>query len=99
MTIPPPSKPTRAASEGRTMPFELGKSYQTQEGKTVTIVAVDDTPGYECVQGDDPIEEGGGWRYNRAGPDRGRVTGTAHDWSDPRDLIPARAASEEADHG
>lgn len=32
-----------------------------------------------------------GWRYNRDGVDRGRVTGTSHDHSDPRCVIPEPA--------
>lgn len=74
-----------------TKPLELGRSYLTQAGAAVTIVQVmnDDLPGYECVQGDDPSENApeGVWRYNRAS-DRGRVTGSAFDMSDPRNLIP-----------
>lgn len=31
-----------------------------------------------------------GWRYNRDS-DRGRVTGSAHDFSDPRNVIPESA--------
>jgi len=70
-------------------PFEVGKTYKTREGKSVTIINATDLPGYEGVQGDDPLDGNpeGGWRYNRAS-DRGRVTGSAFDMSDPRNLIP-----------
>jgi hypothetical protein len=75
-----------------TKPFELGKTYLTQAGERVTIIAVNDTPGYETVQGDDPLggDPKGGWRYNRES-DRGRVTGSTFDMSDPRNLIPEPA--------
>lgn len=78
-----------------TKPFELGKTYLTQAGQPVTIKAVSNTPGYECVQGDDLSSWTPGvfkwvWRYNRES-DRGRVTGSAFDMSDPRNLIPEPA--------
>lgn len=77
--------------------FEVGKTYKTQGGQSVTIIAASGIPGYETVQGDDPInfEQPGGHRYNRPSSDLGRVTGTAHDWSDPRNLIPERATELE----
>jgi hypothetical protein len=84
-------------------PFEVGKMYKTQAGESVTIIETkNDLPGYECVRGCDhgtdnphyPRYEGAtgrwhtsGWRYNRES-DRGRVTGSAFDMSDPRNLIP-----------
>jgi len=80
-----------------TKPFELGRTYLTRAGRSVTIIAVSDVPGYECVQGDDhpPGDPKGGWRYNRAS-DRGRVTGSAFDMSDPRNLIPEFADAPKA---
>lgn len=63
-------------------PFIPGKTYKTKDGRDVTITGISPTRGYECVQGDDGI-----WRYNR-GDDRGRVTGSAFNMSDPRNLIP-----------
>jgi len=70
--------------------FELGKTYMTNAGVAVKIVGVVDTKGYECVQGDDFGDDPkGGHRYNRPG-DLGRCTGTDHDGSDPRNLIPER---------
>lgn len=98
---------------GDTLPFELGKSYQTNEGKTVKCIELHDTPGYETARFDDgtlrwyhrggwPRHDGtiepvtwhvgtSGWRYNRDS-DRGRVTGTEFDHSDPRCVIPERAS-------
>jgi len=80
-----------------TKPFELGKTYKTLGGKDVTIVAIKGVPGYETVEGDDlspnvPADERphGIHRYNRAS-DRGRVTGSAFDMSDPYNLIPEPA--------
>ncbi len=79
-------------------PFELGKTYRTQAGSWVKIIEINNTPGYETVRGDDHepdwIDDKGkahtlGWRYNREGKnERGRCTGSAHDFSDPRNLIP-----------
>lgn len=77
--------------------FELGKSYRTQGGNVVTVVKVNnENRGYETVQCDDPIngDPEGGHRYNRPG-DLGRVTGTNHDGSDPRNLIPEIAVDLE----
>lgn len=69
-------------------PFELGKTYRTLGGNMVTIIAVkNDLPGYETVQGDDRDRPESGHRYNRPG-DLGRTTGTDHDWTDLRNLIP-----------
>jgi hypothetical protein len=64
-------------------PFELNATYRTKGGELVKIIEVSThLPGYECVKGEDDI-----WRYNRPN-DRGRVTASAHDMSDPRNLIP-----------
>jgi hypothetical protein len=70
------------------LPFELGKSYPRRDGKMVKIVKVNDQhKGYETVQGDDAEAPHLGARYNRDS-DRGRSTGTAHDFSDPHNLLP-----------
>ena len=80
-----------------TKAFEVGKTYLTQDGRRVTIKAASNTPGYECVQGDDLHRHDDTgvwiwvWRYIRAS-DRGRVTGSAFDMSDPRNLVPEPAA-------
>jgi len=63
-------------------PFLLCSSYRTKAGQWVRIVDESTLKGYECVKGDDGI-----WRYNRES-DRGRVTGSAFDMSDPRNLLP-----------
>lgn len=74
--------------------FKLGQSYQTQGGATVTVIAVNNVKGYETVQCDDREDEKGGHRYNRPG-DLGRCTGTDHEGSDPRNLIPLPAVDLE----
>lgn len=87
-------------ARGPTKPFEVGKAYQTHEGKTVTCVELSTTRGYECARFDDgetvPAPNGvgtntTGWRYNRD-QDRGRCTGSAGDHSDPRCVIPESAS-------
>ncbi len=74
--------------------FEVGKTYKTQGGQEVTITAETTRRGYECVQGDDREDDERGYRYNRPG-DLGRCTGTNHDGSDPRNLIPELATDLE----
>jgi len=61
--------------------FEVGKRYLTQGGETIEILAETHLEGYECVKGSDDI-----WRYNRPS-DLGRVTASAFDMSDPRNLV------------
>jgi len=70
-----------------TKPFVVGNTYRTQGGKEVTCLELHDHPHYESARFDDPVTDAGGWRYNRDS-DRGRVTGTDHSWSDPRNVIP-----------
>jgi hypothetical protein len=77
----------KAYSIQGSLPFELGKSYPRRDGKMVKIIAVNNTPYYETVQGDDGVAGHLGFRYNRPG-DRGRCTGTASDFSDPLNLLP-----------
>lgn len=60
----------------------------------MTVIAVNNTKGYETVQCDDRADERGGHRYNRPG-DLGRCTGTDHEGSDPRNLIPEKAVDLE----
>ena len=70
----------------RTKPFTLGKTYKTQGGDAVLIIAVSDKHvNYATVQGDDGL-----WRYNRP-DDRGRVTASAFDMSEPLNLVPEPA--------
>jgi len=62
--------------------FEVGKTYKTQEGKDVKIMqAKFINSDYHCVEGDDGV-----WRYARPS-DAGRVTASAFDMSDPRNLV------------
>lgn len=71
--------------------YEQDLIYRTLEGKWVKVIAVkDETKGYETVQCDDRRTPDGGHRYNRTThvEDNGRCTGTAHDFSDPRNLCP-----------
>lgn len=71
-----------------TLPFVVGQTYQTKGGKSVTITEDNSDrigPSYWCIRGDDDI-----WRYNRES-DRGRVTGSAFDMSDPLNLVPLAA--------
>ena len=69
--------------------FQVGKSYRRADGLIVTIVARNELPSYKCAQGDDISETTGQgiWRYNRASEKPGRVTGSPHDFSDPRNLL------------
>lgn len=62
--------------------FEVGNTYKTFGGSMVKMVERKDMSGYEAILGKD-----GMWRYNRSS-DRGRVTGSAHDFSCPDNLIP-----------
>lgn len=72
--------------------FEVGKTYVTQEGKEVTVL---ERVG-DCIRCSDTSENcpDGIHRYDRQpsdnerGLDLGRVTGTDHDFSDPRNLDP-----------
>lgn len=68
--------------------FVVGKTYLTQAGKAVTIIAENTRigPYYTCVQGDDGETPDKGWRYDRKS-DAGRCTGSAFDMSDPRNLV------------
>jgi hypothetical protein len=74
--------------------FKVGNTYKTQEGKDVKIIAESYVgTAYHCVQGDDGLTPEGGWRYARKS-DAGRVTGSAFDMSDPRNLIPPETPDE-----
>lgn len=67
--------------------FEVGKTYLTQEGKEVTIIAESQVgTDYHCVKGNDGLTPEGGWRYARH-EDAGRVTASAFDMSEPRNLV------------
>jgi DNA-directed RNA polymerase subunit RPC12/RpoP len=60
--------------------FEVGKSYDTLDGKTVKVTGRTISPEYECL-----ICSDGKHRYDRSNgsEDAGRVTGTSHDFSCP----------------
>ncbi len=65
--------------------MEIGKTYRTAEGKRVVVVILHDgLPGYETAE-----DECGICRYNRttSNSDLGRMTGTDHDFSDPRNVV------------
>lgn len=86
------------AERGKTKPFEVGKEYKMVGGGTVTCVEVGGYAGYEVARFSDSEERTingrtytTGWRYNRDNIDRGRVTGTPFDHSDPRCVIPESA--------
>ena len=63
--------------------FEVGKTYITQEGNAVKVLGRTALPGYECLKCSDEV-----FRYDRSDSsmDAGRVTGTNHDYSDPRNF-------------
>jgi len=58
--------------------FEIGKTYKTQSGESVTVFGRTEGRGYECLECSD-----GRYRYDRStqSDDAGRCTGTAHDYS------------------
>lgn len=66
----------------------VGNTYRLQCGLKVTITEANNQPGYECVKADDNV-----WRYNRDN-DRGRCTGSPHDFSDPLNIVPLYAHNE-----
>ena len=63
--------------------FEIGKSYELQNGEWITVIGRTDLEGYECLECSD-----GCYRYDRSthAIDAGRCTGTAHDYSDPHNI-------------
>lgn len=71
--------------------FEIGQTYFRMDGRTATIIIrKDDQRFYETVVADDGTKASPEiHRYNRSngGGDCGRVTGTNHSFTDPRNLI------------
>lgn len=68
------------------VPFMVGNTYRTQGGELVRFVSVsNEGTDYETM-----ADEAGVHRYTRR--DFGRVTGSAHDYSDPRNVPPLYAA-------
>lgn len=70
--------------------FEVGKEYKTQAGENVTVLGRTETRGCECLECGDNL-----YRYDRSShsSDAGRVTGTAHDYSDGRNFLRSDLAS------
>lgn len=71
--------------------MKLGETYRTLAGEEFTVLeCVDRYRGYETARCSDTSENApnGIHRYNRTNGDydNGRVTGTTHDYSDPRNL-------------
>ena len=81
------SKPAAAQEAvARPEPYIIGNQYRTQAGDLVRFVAVhNEGTSYECME-----DESGVNRYTRR--DFGRVTGTCHEYSDPRNTPPLYAA-------
>ncbi len=73
--------------------FKANRRYRMMGGGFVTVLACENGPrGYETIRCSDSSANApeGIHRYNRSthGADQGRVTGTAHDFSDPRNIDP-----------
>lgn len=63
-------------------PFRCGKWYRTQDNSWVRFVSIaNEGNSYETM-----ADENGVHRYTSR--DYGRVTGSAHDYSDPRNVPP-----------
>lgn len=60
--------------------FEVGRSYETQDGKMIKVLGRTELKGHECLICDDNKH-----RYDRSthSGDAGRVAGTKHDYSCP----------------
>lgn len=71
-------------NEATVFQIEVGRTYELQDGSTVLIIGrAKNLRGYETV-----YDEHGHHRYDRSthDSDTGRCTGTAHDYSHPRNL-------------
>lgn len=64
--------------------FAIGGVYKTQDGRSVRVLSRQGPRGYEHLVCDDGMH-----RYDRKREphDAGRVTGTAHDYSDPGNFV------------
>lgn len=73
-----------SAASAESVAFRVGNVYQRQDGTCVRLVRENyGIQGYETVEDEDGCNY-----YNRPGKnERGRCTGTAHDFSDPRNLV------------
>lgn len=71
-----------APAQGEVVAYIVGNSYRTQAGELVRFVSVhNEGTRYETMADETDVH-----RYTRR--DFGRVTGTAHDYSDPRNVPP-----------
>jgi len=80
-TTPPDVTGVPPPATGSPFRFGVGQTYETQAGNRVTVIdRYTKFKGYECLVCSD-----GKHRYDRSNDsnDAGRVTGTAHDYSDP----------------
>lgn len=85
--LPAPSLAS-APVAGEPVPYVLGNQYRTQGGDLVKLVTVANAgTSYESM-----ACEAGVHRYTRR--DLGRVTGSPHDYSDPRNIPPLYAAPQ-----
>lgn len=82
------TQPTSAAAPKAAGPFFVGNWYGTQGGDLVRIVGVANAG----TQHETVFDQHGVHRYTREG-DAGRCTGTAHDFSDPRNIRATSAAA------
>lgn len=75
-------------AKAKVVPYEVGGWYRQQNGEWVQLVGVA-SPGshYECMYSIDADGQRIHRYTNRPG-DYGRVTGSAHDYSDPRNIPP-----------
>ena len=63
--------------------FEIGKSYELQNGDTIKVIGRTETKGYECLICSDAVS-----RYDRSthSGDAGRTTGTNFDYTHPLNI-------------
>jgi len=71
--------------------FEIGKTYKTIDGNTIVVLDRTEMVGYECLVCSD-----GSYRYDRStnSADAGRVTGTNHDYTYPKNIYRADKIKE-----
>lgn len=87
--------PAKDVAPSDAQPPLLNCVYETQSGEAVKFVAIHNAgTSYETME-----DQHGVNRYTRRAGDIGRVTGTPHDWSDPRNLprLAAQPAAQPAD--
>lgn len=76
-------EPEAEPEVGMPFTYKIGWTYKTQEGKLVKVLGRTELKGYECLECSDGV-----YRYDRSthNEDAGRVTGTCHKYSDPRNF-------------